>query len=232
MKKLLTFSLLLHFIFVMAFGYLVNALGGLSYMWFKMNNRGVTGVYQHRVELFESMPLDSSAIVFLGNSITEQGEWSELLENPLVRNRGIAGDMTDGLLRRLSTITQARPKQLFLMIGVNDLIMRPPAEIITNYRKIIRQIEEESSTTSLVLQSILPVNNQVKNTGIKNRDIQSINKAIKAIASEKNLMYLDIAKQLSDADGNLATQYTHDGIHLNGKAYLVWKNLVKPQLKN
>lgn len=232
MKKLLTFSLFLHFIFVMALGYLINALGGFSYMWFKMNNRGVTGVYQHRVELFEAMPLDSSAIVFLGNSITEQGEWGELLEHPMVRNRGIAGDMTDGVLRRLSTITQARPSQIFLMIGVNDLIMRSPADIITNYRKIVHQIQEQSPDTHLVLQSLLPVNNQVKQTSIKNKDIQTINKAISAIAAEKKLSYLNIAKHLSDADGNLAAEYTHDGIHLNGKAYMVWKKMIQPQLKN
>jgi len=199
-------------------------------MWFKMKNRGATGVYQHRVQLFEQMTLSNSDIVFLGNSITEQGAWSELLDNPSVKNRGIAGDMTDGILRRLKAITQAQPAQIFLMIGVNDLILRSPQQIIENYRKIVQQILTESPNTNLVLQSILPVNNEVKNTGIQNKDIQTINRAIEELAREKQLAYLKINDLLQDANGNLQDQYTADGIHLNAAAYQIWIKALKKLL--
>ena len=45
-----------------------------------------------RRSLFEKLPVTSKDIVFLGNSITDGGEWNELLANPRVKNRGISGD--------------------------------------------------------------------------------------------------------------------------------------------
>ena len=75
-----------------------------------------------RRSLFEVLPIHSGDIVFLGNSITDGGEWNELLANPRVKNRGISGDRSGWLLDRLDPIVGGHPKKLFLMIGVNDLL--------------------------------------------------------------------------------------------------------------
>ena len=45
-----------------------------------------------RRSLFEVLPVYSSDIVFLGNSITDGCEWAELFNNRHVKNRGISGD--------------------------------------------------------------------------------------------------------------------------------------------
>ena len=37
--------------------------------------------YYQRATLFEELPVTSKDIIFLGNSITNGGEWSELLNN-------------------------------------------------------------------------------------------------------------------------------------------------------
>lgn len=49
--------------------------------------------YYQRATLFEELPVTSKDIIFLGNSITNGGEWSELLNNKHVKNRGISGDI-------------------------------------------------------------------------------------------------------------------------------------------
>ena len=54
-----------------------------------------------RRSLFEKLPVTSKDIVFLGNSITDGGEWNELLANPRVKNRGISGDRSSWMLDRL-----------------------------------------------------------------------------------------------------------------------------------
>ena len=59
----------------------------------------------------------------------------ELIDNPKVKNRGIAGDTSWGLLRRLKGITDSEPKAIFLMIGVNDFLFTNNTEIIENYSK-------------------------------------------------------------------------------------------------
>ena len=51
-----------------------------------------------RRSLFEVLPVYSSDIVFLGNSITDGCEWAELFNNRHVKNRGISGDRSGWLL--------------------------------------------------------------------------------------------------------------------------------------
>ena len=48
-----------------------------------------------------------------------------------IHTRGIGGDTTSGLLRRLDEITEDRPRKVFLLIGANDLAAAvPPARIL------------------------------------------------------------------------------------------------------
>ena len=60
------------------------------------------GNYKKMIREFKSNPLNYNDIVFLGNSITESGkDWSKRLNYPNIKNRGIGGDVTDGVLARL-----------------------------------------------------------------------------------------------------------------------------------
>ena len=226
-KKTVVVSVLLNLILLGVLWFLIHSLGGFQYVWFKAKNRGITGQYQHRMDLFQQLPIQPGDIVFLGNSIIEQCEWAELLKNARVKNRGIAGDGTGGVLERLEEITRGRPAQIFLCIGINDLISHPPDRVIRNYEKIVRNILKQTPDTELVLQSILPVNNQVKNLGISNHDVTHINQAIKQLAADHHLHYVDINRLLSDENGRLKTTFTSDGIHINGEAYILWKKAIQ-----
>ncbi len=73
--------------------------------------------YKKVIEEFKMKPLKFNDIIFLGNSITAEGkDWSQRLNYPNVRNRGIGGDVTDGVLARLAEITYFKPKAIFLLI--------------------------------------------------------------------------------------------------------------------
>ncbi len=86
------------------------------------NNDWSRNNYTNRIQLFKSEPLKFGEIVFIGNSLTEQGaDWSIKFGIRGVRNRGIAGDVTDGVLKRLDEIIYYKPKSVFLLIGVNDI---------------------------------------------------------------------------------------------------------------
>jgi len=50
--------------------------------------------YPQRISVFEKEPLETGHIIFLGNSITEMGNWKQLLNDTTVLNRGISGDIT------------------------------------------------------------------------------------------------------------------------------------------
>ena len=124
----------------------------------ELRNQKFKRHYYIKKDVFESMPNTEGEILFVGNSITAGGEWSELFNNPNVKNRGISGDVTEGVLFRLEEITDSKPSKIFLMIGVNDLSLGISIDsILTNYETILTKILDETPSTKIFIQSILPV---------------------------------------------------------------------------
>ena len=196
----------------------------------KMKTRNLAGVYEHRKNHFKELPMQKDAKVMLGNSLTQSCEWSELMQNPKIVNRGIAGDMTGGLIMRLNEITQHQPTKIFLMIGVNDLSVHSLDDILKNYESIVADILLKTPSTKLYLQSILPVNNQVRNSGKSNLDIVFLNKKIENIATENGLVFLNLHPLFVDEEGELNSNLTQDGIHLDASGYLIWKKELQKYL--
>ncbi len=152
--------------------------------------------YEQRKTLFEQLPNDDNEIIFLGNSITDGCNWSELFNDLRIKNRGISGDITDGVLDRLDEVTESKPLKIFIMIGINDLaIGKTGTEIAENYKKIIKKIKTDTKETKIYVQNILPVNPdypKFKNHTNKSEQIISINKTLKQIAEKNDLTYLDL----------------------------------------
>lgn len=232
LKKLLIFSLIINLILVAAIGALVYRLGGPRYFLYRLKSKGLTALYEHRKDLYNQLPERMGEIIFLGDSITEAGAWSELFNKPLIINRGIAGDTSSGLLRRLEEVLRSNPAKIFLMIGVNDLLFVGSGDILKNYEAIIKQIKEKSPDTKLYLQSVLPVNREVSLIPIKNETINDLNTGIQELAEKYDLPYLDIHQLLKDDKGQLNEKYTSDGIHLNGAAYLTWTKAIAQHLND
>jgi len=193
-----------------------------------MKNQGIAGVYAHRVNILKQMPVQMGKIIMLGNSLTEQGQWSELLQNPDVLNRGIAGDLTNGVLDRLDGIVASKPTKIFLMIGINDLLFHSPSQILSNYEQIIQRITTESPETALYCQSLLPVNDLVRRNGMDLADILAINQGIEQLTRQYQVTYINLHPLFTDSDGRLKAEWTKDGIHLDAPAYKVWKEALTP----
>ncbi len=60
--------------------------------------------YWQRVTHFNTLPQSKDDIIFLGNSITDGDEWSELFDDNHIKNRGISGNITAGVIHRLDGI--------------------------------------------------------------------------------------------------------------------------------
>jgi len=189
-------------------------------------NKALKAYYYHKKEHFETLPKSKKDIIFLGNSITDNCEWAELFGNPHIKNRGIGGDDTDGILERLSDITSGQPAKIFLMIGTNDLAFGKTVNYITsNYRKIITRIRQESPRTKIYIQSILPTDDAI-HTNRKNTDIILINEGLQDIAREFSIPYIDLFGAFMTENNKLNKEYSLDGLHLNGKGNLLWKNMI------
>lgn len=191
--------------------------------------------YYQRASLFEALPVTSEDIIFLGNSITNGCEWAELFENPHVKNRGISGDITKGVYDRLAPILKGRPAKIFLLIGINDLARgMAPDSILANIRQIVTKIRTESPGTRLYIQSLLPVTDHYhlfEGHTSRGQLVPQINAGLQKVAATTGAVYIDLYASFVDpATGKMNTAYTNDGLHLLGKGYLKWRDLVRPYI--
>lgn len=192
--------------------------------------------WDQRVSLFDTLPVFPEDIVFLGNSITDGGEFTELLGLPNAKNRGIRSDVIDGVRKRLHQVTSGQPAQIFLLIGINDISHHLGArEIASRYRTLVSEIRSQSPSTELVIQSIMPINNsfgRYRNLKGTEGEIVRTNELLRQIAQEEGARFLDLTETLSDSKGRLRKEFTNDGLHLTGKGYKAWAEALAPYVKN
>ena len=170
--------------------------------------------YDTRRAAHDEEGLQQGAIVFLGNSITEQGWWSLLLKRGDVENRGIGGDNTFGMIDRLPDILKSKPRKIFLMAGINDLTGGQPVDtIVMNITRMADMVHEAVPGCRLYIQSVLPVNTRL----------------VQLCDAKPWCTFVDLAPLLSDADGELRIDLTKDGIHLHPAGYVIWTDYLKKQ---
>jgi lysophospholipase L1-like esterase len=134
------------------------------------------------------------------------------------------------VLARLDEVLSSKPAKIFIMIGINDIAKETTdSVIISNYKKIIKQIQLSSQKTKIIVQSILPTNNdfvEFKRHQNKTEHIQNINSVLKEICIKQQITYVDLYNAFIDEQGKLNKMYTNDGLHINGFGYMKWKELL------
>ncbi len=186
-------------------------------------------VYKNLTALYDLSKVQQANIVFLGNSITFGGNWSELLGREGIVNRGIGSDNIPGMLRRLHQVTRLNPKFCFIMAGINDLYQDTPVDTVFNrYIQLIDSLRAYG--IAAVIQSTLHVNPRWKRADIKNPEVAKLNVQLEKYAREQSVIFLDLNSVLSEND-ILRNEYTTDGVHLTAAAYQVWQDRVESVLQ-
>jgi lysophospholipase L1-like esterase len=212
-------------------------------------------LYEERIEHFKKHPIGNNKIVFLGNSITEGGgDWNKKFNVHNIVNRGISGDITEGILVRLDEIIFYKPIAVFLLIGINDIFDTDilnrekitPLYVANNIIKIANQIIDQSPSTEIFIQTILPVNHEIyieengffpeHNVPLSEQIIQ-INSMIIHQADVQQYKVIDLHSLFINQDGLMNREYTTDGVHLNHNGYGVWVKCIhsyiqESQIKN
>lgn len=185
--------------------------------------------YPRRISQFKKHPLKQGDIVFLGDSITQQGgNWSVKFDEPMVKNRGISGDVTEGVRLRLNEVIHAKPRAVFLLIGINDLLRagKSPDYIAENIIRITDLIRKNSPTTRIYVQTLLPV--AVTKGHLE--EIQAVNRKLASYPNQ-NFTLLDLYSHFADESGYLRNTLSKDGLHLSPAGYNLWVDLVKKYVK-
>ncbi|MCM1301733.1 MAG: GDSL-type esterase/lipase family protein [Alistipes senegalensis] len=188
--------------------------------------------YDTRRAAYDQEGIPAGAVVFMGDSITEQGWWEMLFKHRSLVNRGIGGDNTFGMLDRLPDILEARPSKIFLMAGINDLTGGQSVDtIVANIARMADMIREAVPECELYIQSVLPVSTKrLAYDYIKghNPKVAEINARLATLCADKaRCTFVDLVPLLSDADGELRSDLTKDGIHLYPAGYVIWSDHIK-----
>ncbi|MDY6899007.1 MAG: GDSL-type esterase/lipase family protein [Cyanobacteriota bacterium] len=235
---LLLISTSLNILFLLLGIIVILQKGGIYYVTNKIrylgkkniqNDLNINSYYKHKKSQFEVLTKSHGSILFLGDSLTDEGEWVELLGNKNIVNRGISGDTTRRILNRLDVIIETKPKQIFLMIGINDFVNEKKSieEVLDKYKIILEELKSKIPQTEVFIQSVLPVNNNLTYFLQDNQKVIKFNLKLQELAKEFGYKYIDIFSNLAGSDNQLDVKYTTDGVHLNGKAYLIWKEAVE-----
>ncbi|MFA5850125.1 MAG: GDSL-type esterase/lipase family protein [Bacteroidales bacterium] len=187
--------------------------------------------YETRRTAHNQEGLPEGSVVFMGNSITEQGWWSMLFKAKNIVNRGIGGDNTYGMVDRMPEILASRPQKVFLMAGINDISLNFPQDtIVSNIRKMVKMSRKMAPSCKFYVQSVLPLNeNRLAFPLVKGKNpvVRDLNSRLKTMCGEEGIMFLDIASLLSDKNGDLRIELTKDGLHIHPQAYVIWADYLK-----
>lgn len=179
--------------------------------------------------------------LFLGDSITDYYDLDKYYVDMPVVNSGIAGNTTKDILNNMKKrVYDYNPSKIFLLIGTNDPFKDIEfEETIENLEKIVSEIKKNRPYAKLYLESILPINNtdddKINHEKVSdkrsNENIIKMNKEIKRIADENDLVYINLYDKLLDEEGNLKLEYTKEGLHLSDKGYEVFTDELMKYVK-
>lgn len=176
--------------------------------------------------------------VFFGDSITEMCNLEEYYPAIKSCNRGISGDTTADMLKRLqSNVLDIAPAKIVFLGGTNDVGRNiPPQDIANNIQSIIQKIKETLPNCELFIQSVYPVNTVRKPTFFSktgnrtNEVIDELNVLLQDICKQFDCVYIDLNTSLKDQDGNLKKEFTVDGLHLTKEAYAHVASIITPYI--
>ena len=193
----------------------------------EMNKKAFEIYYNGKVNLFkeENKHLSNVDVSFIGDSLTDGYDVETYYPDYKVVNRGIGGDTTFGVEKRLdSSAYDVHPKVVNLLIGANNF-----DTMLENYESIVNNIQTHLPETKIILCSLTSMTG---NWGKNNEKARNNNVKIKEIADSHGCSYADLYNALLDPSTNeLKEEYSVDGGHLTAAGYTVVTSVITPILK-
>jgi len=210
-------------------------------LYFAKNPTATANYYDRKCDAFklENANFAHGQTVFIGDSLTDGCAldvfYPEL--STAAYNRGIGGDSTAGVLKRLElSLFDIKPSRIVLMIGINDINgMVPNSKILKNYGKILSEIKTALPEAEVYCVSVMPVNKDIESYTVINAQrtnsiVLEINPEIEALTLSYGYRFINLHADFCDADGFLKKELSPDGIHLNHDGYKVYSAIIKAAL--
>ncbi len=184
--------------------------------------------YDAKVKQFEeenkTIVPGSTQVAFIGDSLTDGYDLKTYYPDLVTLNRGIGGDTTFGVEKRLQTsLYDVQPQVVVMLIGANNM-----SEMFENYEEILISMKKNLPESEIVLISLTSMGG----TWARNNNLAAFNNVkIKALAEKHGLHFVDVYTPLLNMETNeIYEEYTTDGGHLTPLGYQVLTNEIRPVL--
>ena len=160
--------------------------------------------------------------VFLGDSIINMGQWNEYFPNRKICERGYNGITSAELLPIARRLAQEGPKEVFLLVGINDIMQG------VSYKKIslnILKIADQFADQNIRVHVITPLPSIKYGKIDMRKGAEQVNlffqRELKQGGHDKNMIFFHgYSRYLATEDG-IKPELTIDGVHLNSAGYSV-----------
>ena len=169
--------------------------------------------------------MTADTVVFIGDSLTQGGDWEGWFPDLNAINLGIGGNTTDDVLGRLESVVALDPDEIVLLIGTNDLGMRRNVEsLVRNIQSILVDLRRELPGSRMLVQSIMPRGREFADR------IREANIHLRQFSATVHAQFLDLWPVMALEDGELNPAYSGDRLHLNDAGYEAWLSELRPAL--
>ena len=179
--------------------------------------------YRQENEKYADYEVD---VAFLGDSLTDGYDLAQYYPQYVTANRGIGGDTTFDLERRLHvSVYDLKPKVAVMLIGANN-----PDSMLDNYEQILIGLKKNLPDTKIVLLSLTAMGGE--HWGSKNQLAAYNNVTIKLLAQKYGFTFVDLFTPLYDVSTReVYAGYTVDGGHFTPEGYEVVTAQITPVLR-
>ncbi len=166
-------------------------------------------VYKARMEYFVANPIPSGRKLVIGDSRVQRWPADVFLAG--WTNRGIDGDTTFGVLKRVHFHISEKPSQVLLEVGINDLGTGQSSGIAARFKEIITSFQKAGIVVSVV--SILPTQDLDLD-----KKVDSANKDLKALCKSLGAKYYD-ETSVFEQNYNVNASLYVDSVHFAHNGY-------------
>lgn len=181
-------------------------------------------VYKSWSNCLEQLDIDAD-IVFIGDSITANGNFQSLIQDKSVCNLGCYGDQIWDVTARINAVKAVKPETIYIMVGTNSLACRTLEQAEKSYSVMADTYAETFPESRIVFLSVLPVTPKLEDGARTNTNISVFNDFVQATAKKHGAEYIDLFS-LYAFDGELNPQYTEDGLHITPDSYSIWVDAI------
>ena len=153
-------------------------------------------------------------------------------------NRGSSGERIEDVIERLDLcVRDLQPKELYLLIGSNDIWWvqtdYKDGNLGEGYERLVRSIKELSPQTVLYLHTLPPIDYRGDPFGAHSFEecrvwVDRANAQLREVAAKYGCRLIDLHALVSTPDGRMIRRYSTDGVHLSLLGYLRWLDEILP----